>query len=70
MHDGARMFYALRLLSRIPHLQAVVYDEHGHTVEDPDESLSTLVNSSEMMWQLDFQRSRVTHYNNQLKQVN
>ena len=75
LHDRARMFRAVHLLCRRPHLQAVEHDEHGHTIEDPVEvgrqSLSTLVNSSKMMWQLDFQHSRVTvyHYNNQLKQV-
>ena len=37
LHDGARMFRAVRLLCRRPHLQAVVHDEHGHTVEDPVE---------------------------------
>ena len=37
LHDGARMFRAVRLLCRRPHLQAVVHNEHGHTVEDPVE---------------------------------
>ena len=37
LHDGARMFCTVRLLCRRPHLQAVVHDEHGHTVEDPVE---------------------------------
>ena len=36
LHDGARMFRVVRLLCRRPHLQAVVHDEHGHTV-DPAE---------------------------------
>ena len=31
------MFCAVRLFCRRPHLQAVVHDEHGHTVEDPVE---------------------------------
>ena len=37
LHDGARIICAVRLLCCRPHLQAVVHDEHGHTVEDPVE---------------------------------
>ena len=35
LHDGAWMFHAVHLLCHRPYLQAVVHDEHGHTVEDP-----------------------------------
>ena len=37
LHDGAKMFRAVRLLCRRPYLQAVVHDEQGCVVDDPVE---------------------------------
>ena len=75
LHDGARMFRAVRLLCRRPHLQAGVHDEHGHTIEDPAEVGRRVTEYFGQQFrddvELDSQHSRVTiyHYNNQVKQV-